>query len=141
MYLIYMNVEETFYRRDEQGREARTLPAATYNLAHRLLIQSGACLFVPIRSMQMLAVLDAEEFIFVDREGGRLIETAWQRFRPQARSALDAPVPYEAVHYSSASAPNMPQLQGEFHKALLQLERRTPAAAPARVLKLPVKGA
>lgn len=135
-----MIVEETFYRREEVGRQTRTLPAATYNLAHRLLMQGGACLFVPIRSMQVLAVLDAEEFIFVDREGGRLIETAWQRFRPQGRSALNEPVPYDAVHYSATSAQNMPQLQAEFHKALLQLERRAPAPAPARVIKLPVPG-
>ncbi len=133
-----MFVEETFYRRDEIARAPRTLPAATYNLAHRLLAHAaGGCLFVPIRSMQYLAVLDNEEFIFVDREGGRMIELAWQHFRPGARSALDAPVAYEAVYYSANGAQTMQRLQAEFRKALIQLENRAPAHAPARVVKLP----
>ena len=57
-----MIVEETFYRPPETGREARTLPGPVYNLAHGLLAQSGTgCVFVPIRSMQYMAVLDAGE--------------------------------------------------------------------------------
>jgi hypothetical protein len=135
-----MIVEETFYRPAEVARAARTLPAATYNLAHGLLARGGSCVFVPIRSMQYLAVLDAEEFIFVDREGGRRIEIAWQRFRPQARTALDEPVAYEAVYYSATGEQTMARLQGEFHKALAQLEHRVPAHAPARVIKLPMRG-
>jgi len=136
-----MIVEETFYRRDEVARESRTLPATTYNLAHVLLARTaGGCLFVPIRSMQYLAVLDNEEFIFVDREGGRMIEIAWQHFRPGERAALDAPVAYEAVYYSSMGAQTMPRLQAEFHKALMQLEQRAPVHAPARVVKLPTRG-
>jgi len=136
-----MHVEETFYRREEVAREPRTLPAATYNLAHVLLARAtGGCLFVPIRGMQFLAVLDNEEFIFVDREGGRMIEIAWRHFRPGERTALDAPVTYEAVYYSAAASQVMQRLQGEFHKALMQIENRAPAHAPARVVKLPVRG-
>lgn len=137
-----MIVEETFYRREEVAREPRTLPATTYNLAHVLLARAaGSCLFVPVRSMQFLAVLDNEEFIFVDREGGRMIEIAWQHFRPGERTALDAPVAYEAVYYSASGAQTMQRLQAEFHKALMQLEQRAPAHAPARVVKLPARGA
>ena len=136
-----MNVEETFYRRREVVREPRVLPAATYNLAHVLLTRSkNECLFVPIRSMQYLAVLDAQEFIFVDREGGRMIDIAWQRFRPSERTALDEPVAYEAVYYSDSDVSTKQRLQGEFHKALLQLEQRAPLTATARVIKLPVQG-
>jgi hypothetical protein len=136
-----MYVEETFYRRDEVAREPRTLPAATYNLAHVLLAHAATgCLFVPIRSMQYLAVLDNEEFIFVDREGGHMIEIAWQHFRPGERSALDSPVAYEAAYYSAVASQIMPRLQGEFHKALVQLQGRAPAAAPARIFKLPARG-
>ena len=137
-----MFVDETFCRRDEVAREPRTLPAATYNLAHVLLARAeGGCLFVPIRSMQFLAVLDNEEFIFVDREGGCMIELAWQHFRPGERAALDVPVAYEGVYYSAAAPQVMPRLQGEFHKALVQLAHRAPAHAPARVVKLPARGA
>lgn len=132
-----MVVEETFYRPSELSREPRTLPAETYNLAHVLLKRATAgCLFVPLRSMQFLAVLDAEEFIFVDREGRRIIELAWQRFAPQTRHSLDEPVPYEAVYYSPASAEIMHRVQGEFHKALRGLERKATLGGPAHVIKL-----
>jgi hypothetical protein len=136
-----MIVEETFYRREEVARVPRALPAATYNLAHVLLARAANdCLFVPIRSMQYLAVLDEEEFIFVDREGGRMIEIAWRHFRPGERTALDAPVAYEAVYYSASGIQIMQRLQGEFHKALMLLEQRAPAHALARVVKLPARG-
>ena len=132
-----MIVEETFYRPSELSREPRTLPAETYNLA-RVLRQRAAtgCLFVPMRGMQFLAVLDAEEFIFVDREGRRMIELAWQRFMPQARHSLDEPVAYEAVYYSGAGAEIMRRVQAEFHKALREIERKTTPGPPARVIKL-----
>lgn len=135
-----MIVEETFYRPNEVARESRTLAAATYNLAHVLLTRSNSgCLFVPIRSMQYLAVLDSEEFIFVDREGGRMIGIAWLRFRPWERAALDAPVAYETVYYSAGEMHVMTRLQSEFHKALIQLEQRAPAPQPAHVIKLPLR--
>lgn len=136
-----MIVEETFYRRNEVARAPRSLPAATYNLAHVLLARAaGGCLFVPIRGMQYLAVLDNEEFIFVDREGGRMIEIAWQHFQPGERTALDAPVAYEAVYYSAGGIQTMRRLQGEFHKALRQIEQRAPVHALAQVVKLPARG-
>ena len=132
-----MIVEETFYRRAEISREARTLPADVYNRAHVLLARSaGGSLFVPIRSMQVLAVLDREEFIFVEREGGRMIDIAWQRFRPQERATLDAPVAYEAVYYAADGVEIMRWLQGEFFKALKELRDRAPRPASARVLPL-----
>jgi hypothetical protein len=130
-------VDETFYRRPELGREARSLPAAVYNLAHVLLARAPqGCLFVPIRAMQYLAVLDREEFIFVDREGGRFIELVWRGFQATDRSALDAPVAYEAVYYSPDAAAVMARLQGEFSRALKQLEDRRVFSGPARVFKL-----
>ncbi len=132
-----MIVEETFYRPPELSRAPRTLPAETYNLAHRLLTRAAnGCLFVPLRGMQFLAVLDTEEFIFVDREGGRMIELAWQRFMPQARRSLDDPVCYEAVYYSPASAEIMRRAQSEFPKALREVEQKTVPPGPARVIKL-----
>jgi hypothetical protein len=130
-----MNAEETFYRREETGRESRTLPADTYNLAHLLLTHAReGCAFVPIRSMQYLAVLDRDEFIFVDREQRRWVEIAWQHFRPGDRQALDEPVAYEAVYYSDTARETMKRLQGEFLKALQALQGRAPQHASARVI-------
>jgi len=133
-----MIVEETFYRPDELSREPRTLLAETYNLAHTLLSHARqACLFVPIRSMQFLAVVDREEFIFVDRDGRRTIEIAWQHFRPGERKALDAPVAYEAVFYSENAPEVMRRLQQEFLKALHVMEGREPVYSSARIIPLP----
>ncbi len=132
-----MIVEETFYRPAELSREVRTLPAEIYNLGRRLLKRAATgSLFVPLRGLQFLAVLDADEIIFVDREGRRLIELAWQRFAPQTRQSLEEPVPYEVVYYSSAATEVMRRAQGEFHKALRELERKTTLAGAAHVIKL-----
>jgi len=127
--------EESFYRPPELHREPRTLPAATYNIARRLMARAqGDCVFVPVRSMQYLAVLDAEGFIFVPRDRGRMIEIAWQNFVPSARDRLDAPVPYDVVYYAPDSAEVMQRLQMDFQRALGELDRKQAAAvtAPAR---------
>lgn len=135
-----MIVEETFFRPPELSREPRRLPAETYNLAHVLFKRTTTgCLFVPIRSMQFLAVLDGEEFIFVDHEGGRMIELAWRHFKPQERDSLAEPVSYEVVYYSPAAAEIMRRIQGEFHKALCALEQKTVLDGRARVIPLSSK--
>ncbi|HKJ08295.1 MAG TPA: hypothetical protein VKA76_04330 [Gammaproteobacteria bacterium] len=124
-----MATEERFYRPDELAREPHRLPAATYNLAYLLLKRSGDdCLFVPIRSIQYMAVLDDEEIIFVDREARSLIELSWQNFRPQERQTLEEPVPYQAVLYRDKARETLRHLQSEFSKALQQLETRMRAA-------------
>lgn len=135
-----MATEETFYRPDEIAREAHHLPARTYRLAYLLLKHSGkGCLFVPIRSMQYMAVLDAEEIIFVDREARSLIELSWQNFRPQERRALEEPVPYDAAIYHRKAWETMRQLPGEFLKALQQQENRLRAGnlSKAEVVRWP----
>jgi len=129
-------MEERFYREQEIARLPDFLPAATYNLAHTLLARAGKCLFVPIRSLQYMAVLDAEEFIFVDSQNKAWVELAWQHFRPQARSALDERVPFEVVHYLPQAAETMKRLPAEFLKALQALAERDQPQQDARVLPL-----
>ena len=121
----YMNGFETFFRDEPIEARELTLPARTYNLAHVALQRSGRdCLFVPIRSMQFMAVIDAEEIIFVDIEAKHLVEVAWTHFRPQARAALDAPVPYRVEIYLDKGRESARRLQGEFAKALEEMEKR-----------------
>jgi len=91
---------------------------------------------VPIRSLQYLAVLDAEEFIFVDGQNKAWVELAWQHFQPQARASLDERVPFEVVHYQPQAAETMKRLPGEFHQALLLLAGRQKPDAPASVIAL-----
>jgi hypothetical protein len=132
-------MEERFYREQEIARLPAFLPAATYNLAHTLLARAGQCLFVPIRSLQYMAVLDAEEFIFVDSQNKAWVELAWQHFRPQVRSALDEPVPFEVVHYLPQAVETMKRLPGEFLQALQLLSNRQKPDAPATILDLQAK--
>jgi hypothetical protein len=129
-------MEERFYREREIARLPAFLPAATYNLAHTLLARAGTCLFVPIRSLQYMAVLDAEEFIFVDSQNKAWVELAWQHFRPQARSALNERVPFEVVHYALQATETMKRLPHEFLQALQVLAGRDLPQQDARVLPL-----
>ena len=129
-------MEERFYREQEIARLPDFLPAAIYNLAHTLLARAGQCLFVPIRSMQYMAVLDAEEFIFVDSQNKAWVELAWQHFRPQTRASLDESVPFELVHYAPQAAQTMKRLPREFHDALRLLAQRQQPDHPASVLDL-----
>lgn len=132
-------MEERFYRDEEIARLPGFLPAVTYNLAHTLLARAGACLFVPIRPIQYMAVLDANEFIFVDSQNKAWVELAWQHFQPQTRSALDERVPFELVYYLPQAAETMKRLPGEFHQALLLLAQRNKSDTPATILTLPGK--
>jgi hypothetical protein len=129
-------MEIRLYRDQPIRREASRLPAVTYNLAHALLARSPhGAVFVPIRSMQYLAILDREEFVFVDSQHKDQVEIAWQHFRPQARSGLDEPVPYEALAYHPDGVRNQGQLLGEFTKALQLLALKERPEGPAKVLK------
>ncbi len=60
-------MEITCYRNAIHTQETRTLPADVYNLALTLWHRTQPhTLFVPIRPMQYLAILDDEEWIFLD---------------------------------------------------------------------------
>lgn len=131
---------ESFEREQPLTQMASALPAATYNLTRILLAANPTgCVFVPIRSMQYLAVVDAEEIIFVDSQHKRWVEVAWQRFKPQARDALDEPVAYQAVFYTPEGRETQRRLQADFHAALALLDTRRRPTTPAHILPLPRK--
>jgi len=83
-------MEERFYREREIARLPAFLPAATYNLAHTLLARAGKCLSVPIRSLQYMAVLDAEEVHFRRQPEQGLGRTGLAAF-PSARTVKYGP--------------------------------------------------
>ena len=131
-------MEITCYRENEVSRESRHLPASTYNLAITLLARcKDPYLFVPIRSMQYLAILDLEEFVFIDGERKCWIDIAWHHFQPQARTALDQPVAYDAIFYREDQAAIMTRLQREFPLALKALESKEKLENPGRLIKFP----
>ena len=129
-------MEITCYRDAELMRESRHLSATTYNLAQTLFSRStSGCLFVPIRSMQYLAILDADEFVFLDGERKCWIDIAWQNFRPQLRTTLADPVAFQAVYYRAGSAQLMSRLQAELPHALNELAKKEAPHGDARILK------
>jgi hypothetical protein len=131
-------MDERFFRGPEHAREARFLPAETYNLTRLLLARSRVGhVFVPIRSMQYLAVLDAQEILFVDSEQKSLVAIAWDNFRPGNRETLEERVAYEAVYYASDWREIMQRLQGEFAKALQALAGRESVPPTGSVVDFP----
>ena len=121
-----MHEKEAFNRGEEIGSELRSLPAETYNTLRLLLDYSDTnSVFVPIRSMQYMAVLDDEEIIFLDAVSARRsIEFAWQQFKPQERDNLTDPVSYRLVYYDEKALETMKRLQWEFNKFLHQKHNR-----------------
>ncbi len=119
---------EIFYKGEELGVEQRLLPASTYNVMRTLFHQSNRdCVFVPVRSMQYQAIIDASEVVFVDAHRRSYVEFAWRKFMYHKRSNLQDPVPYEFVYYDQQALESMLRMQGEFHKFLTQLYSRTHA--------------
>lgn len=128
-------MEITIFRDAPVGHEPRSLPAAEYKLARLLQTRSPhGVAFVPIRSMQMLAILDAEEFVFVDGQHKQQAVLAWQKFRPQRRDSLDEAVPFEAAFYRADAAEIQRRLQPELFKAMQALSSRGRIKEVARVL-------
>jgi hypothetical protein len=128
-------MELTLYREAPILRESRHLPGAVYNLAHLLLARAGkTCVFVPIRGMQYLAVIDHEEIVFVDRELPGQVQLAWQNFHRQERNALDQRVEFEVAFYTRESLPVMSRLMSEFPRAMQAMAGKERIETPAAVL-------
>jgi hypothetical protein len=82
--------------------------------------------------MQLMAVIDADEILFVDslayavqgQEGGRLIRIGWRPQPPGERSSLGDPVGCELVFYHPDMEPVQQRLIAELARALRVLEDR-----------------
>lgn len=137
-------VTETFFLPAEVERQAWSIPSEIYNLYVSLLSRSTTgSVFVPIRSMQFLAVMDKDEIIFVDShsyavsedEGGRLILVAWKFSESRDRDSLSEPLPCEVVFYKQKNSDTQLRLVSEIRKSMELLDQRY------RDEQLPVKGA
>lgn len=124
---------ETFFRPEQLACERLTIPAELYNLCRLALSRcSYERVFVPVRSLQFLAVIEPDEVIFVDSQayavqdgvGGKLICLSWS-FRPETgRSDLTEPAPIELKYYSDDARKLHGRLVGEFRQALEDLMAR-----------------
>jgi hypothetical protein len=126
-------VTETFFLPNEVDRKNWTVPAEIYNLHRSLLSRSiTGNVFVPIRTMQFMAVLDKKEIVFVDSqsyafsedEGGRLILIAWKFAESHDRDALADPMPCEVVFYEKKNSDTQLRLISEFKQAMDLLDQR-----------------
>ena len=133
------NVRETFFRPPEHSRQGSTLPAYLYNDL-QLVLKGGAvgCVFVPLRDLQYQAVVERDEVIFVDSQGGyahqdgvggRLIRIAWVLGPPSGRGSLTEPVPYEVVYYAAGLKETQWRLVGELRRMLQRSLRERRGAA------------
>jgi hypothetical protein len=123
---------EIFFRPEELGREASSIRADLFSACRKALARSITdSAFVPVRSMQLLAVITHAEIVFVDNlnyavhegKGGRVIMLAWDLSHSGRRDAIDAPVPLEIVYLHNSSAALHARLMSEFLPALQTLDK------------------
>ena len=123
---------EVFFRPEEIRREVSSIRADLYSLCRKTLTRSiTESAFVPVRSMQLLAVITHAEIVFVDNldyavhagKGGRMIMLAWDLSHSGQRDSIDAPVPLEIVHLHNSSADLHARLMSEFLPALQTLDK------------------
>jgi hypothetical protein len=142
-------VTETFFLPKEVARKQWSVPADIYNLYRALQLRNQAGhVFVPIRTIQFMAVLDKNDIVFVDSqsyavskdEGGRLILVAWKFAESTDRDALTDPVSCEVVFYEQDNSELQLRLVSEFRQALKLLDQRYRSeqvpAKGAKILKL-----
>jgi hypothetical protein len=131
--VLVNRVTETFFLPEAVGEESWTLPADIYNLSRTLLGRSEFdCAFVPIRSMQYLAIITRDEIVFVDsqayachdNEGGRLIMLAWQFDTGTTRDALDKPRPCRVVYYTGNGKELQMRVVSAYREALALVDQR-----------------
>lgn len=142
-------VTETFFLPKEIARKQWLLPAGIYNLYHSLYAKNETGhVFVPIRNLQFMAVLDKNEIVFVDGqsyavvknkagedEGGRLILLAWKFPVSHDRDSLDEPMPCEVVFYDKKNTELQLRMILAFREALELMDQRY------RDKEIPVQGA
>jgi len=123
-----MYYSESIHRNKALGAKTRTMPALQYNKMRLLFQRCGeSCLFIPLRNLQYLAVIDQEEIIFVDSMRKAYVEFAWRKFAPQARNSLDDAVSYDFVYYEPQALETIIRAQGEFPQAVHQMSTKQQA--------------
>jgi len=142
---------QSFFTPDEFSRKKSRLLAAAYNLAHVLLNRSQSShVFIPIRSLQYLAIIEKNAFWFVDslayavsgNEGGRLIRVSWHPIiSATERDGLTQHMDCEVIYYGEDMSDIQTRLTGEFYQAMLQIDQRHRDSLPSngKIKILPLK--
>lgn len=124
---------QSFFTPDEFCCLQEPLLSSTYNLAHLLLNRCQAeHLFVPVRSMQYLAIVEANTFWFVDslayavrrNEGGRMITVSWHPVNTAKRESMEQHIDCRVMYYDRDMSDVQNRLRREFYQAMLLLDQR-----------------
>ncbi|VAW69508.1 hypothetical protein MNBD_GAMMA10-3181, partial [hydrothermal vent metagenome] len=125
---------QSFFTPDEFFYQQNCILSKTYNLAHTLLKRSQSThLFIPIRSLQYLAIIEMNAFWFVDSlayatrgdEGGRLIRISWQPLvSPNQRESLVQNMDCRVIFYGGDMQKTQNRLGNEFYRAMQQIDQR-----------------
>ena len=125
---------QSFFTPDEFSRHESRLLSQTYNLAHVLLNRSESNhLFIPIRSLQYLAIIEKNTFWFVDSlayavrgdEGGRLIRVSWHPLiTAHERDGLTQNMDCRVIFYGEDMSEIQTRLNSEFYQSMLQIDQR-----------------
>lgn len=125
---------QSFFTPDEFSNQTSRLVSTTYNLAHVLFNRSQSShLFIPIRSLQYLAIIEKDTFWFVDSmayavrgdEGGRLIKISWHPLiEASQRDALNQHMDCRVIFYGEDMSEIQNRLNSEFYQAMLQIDQR-----------------
>lgn len=123
---------QTFFLPRKFSSQQSTIRAETYNLAHTLLKRSqSGYVFVPIRNLQYLAIIDGNDIWFVDsqayavneNEGGRMITISWHTTAAE-RDSLDQSIPMDIVFYHQDMKDIQLRLCREFNEAMRLMDQR-----------------
>lgn len=125
---------QSFFTPDEFSCQRFQLLSKTYNLAHTLLNRCQSDhLFIPIRSLQYIAIIESNTFWFVDSlayavrgdEGGRLIRISWHPFvKANQRDDLTQHVDSRIIFYGNDMQDIQTRLTNEFYQAMLLIDQR-----------------
>jgi hypothetical protein len=125
---------QSFFTPDEFFCLETRLLSQTYNLAHVLLNRSqSSYLFIPVRSLQYLAIIEKNAFWFVDSlayavrgdEGGRLIRVSWHPLTSaREREGLTQNMDCRVIFYGEDMSEIQKRLNSEFYQSMLLIDQR-----------------
>lgn len=125
--------QQTFFLPNQHSCYKTTMRSETYNLAHTLLNRSQSeHVFVPIRNLQYLAIVEKNDIYFVDsqayavndNEGGRMITISWHTSPAQQRESLEQHLPMEVIFYDQDMKDIQSRMCQEFYQAMQLMDQR-----------------
>jgi len=126
---------QSFFTPDEFSCQQSKILSKAYNLAHVLLHRSESDhLFIPVRSLQYLAIIEKNAFWFVDSlayavrgdEGGRLIRISWHPIidANHHREGLNQNIDCRVIFYGKDMADIQTRLNNEFYQSMKLIDQR-----------------